>query len=353
MRKNFYVLLRLFSSGQVVINVMAVIFFASIVLSCGPDPQPEINDQKINPRQTHEALFSVSFPTGNDGWACGRWGTVLHTMDGGKKWEVQNSGTDYTLSSIFFINPSHGWAVGNAGAIIHTTDGGNTWEKQKSPVPFRLMKVDFVSPLKGWIVSERTHILATSDGGRTWNIQFADDDFILKSVSFCDERHGWAVGEYGYIYHTENGGDTWQKQSGHFGFSPESGAVVGDPFLFDVAAIDPRTAWAVGIDGHVIKTLDGGMTWTKIETGAPRTQFFCVAANPAGTVLIGGKGTFLASTDNGESWQNQIFEPSIIYGWIYGLSWRGTSEFVAVGWDGSIYFSDVGNSRTVRHRAGM
>ncbi|NNK02841.1 MAG: hypothetical protein HKP58_20710 [Desulfatitalea sp.] len=327
--------------AKIVLDIVAIIIFIPLLVSCDRVSQQQKKDPET--QNTNEVLFSVSFPTDNTGWACGRWGTVLHTTDGGMEWTVQNSGTDYTLSSIFFTDPLHGWAVGNAGAIIHTKDGGHTWAQQKSPVPFRLMKVYFVTPLKGWIVSERTHILSTLDGGQTWHIQFADDDFILKSISFCDAHHGWAVGEYGYIYHTENGGTTWQKQSGRFGFSKESGAVVGDPFLFDVAAIDPQTAWAVGIDGHVITTIDGGETWRKIETGASRTQFFGVACNPVGTVVIGGKGTILISTDHGKSWKHPVIEPPIVYGWIYGLARRGASEFVAVGWDGNIYFSDDKN----------
>ncbi|MBT8339997.1 MAG: hypothetical protein HKP58_10395 [Desulfatitalea sp.] len=349
MRTRFHEQLFALVMKMAVSKIAAMTVCIVFLCSCGPVPQQQIKrDKKLN-----EALFSVSFPTKNTGWACGRWGTVLHTADGGTKWTVQNSGTDFTLSSIFFTDPLHGWAVGNEGAIIHTADGGNTWKQQKSPVSFRLMKVYFVTPLKGWIVSERTHILSTIDGGRTWHIQFADDDFILKSISFCDALNGWAVGEYGYIYHTENGGTNWRKQAGHFGFSPESGAVVGDPFLFDVAAIDPQTAWAVGIDGHVIKTSDGGKTWEKIETGASRTQFFCVASNQVGTISIGGKGTFLISTDNGTSWNNPAFKPPIVYGWIYGLAIRGDSEFVAVGWDGNIYFSEGTNPSNAWRRVNM
>ena len=48
-------------------------------------------------------LFSVSFPNEQQGWASGRWGTVLHTEDGGQSWVHQDSGVDYTLPSITTI----------------------------------------------------------------------------------------------------------------------------------------------------------------------------------------------------------------------------------------------------------
>jgi photosystem II stability/assembly factor-like uncharacterized protein len=324
-----------------------MIFFISFLSSC-----TQVVQQKKQ-QELDEDLLSVSFPTEKEGWACGRWGTVLHTADGGKTWTLQSSGTENTLVSIYFVDRQNGWAVGEEGTILHTADGGKTWKKQKSPVPFYLMKVYFVTPLKGWVVGERTHILSTVDGGETWAIQFKDEDFILKSVSFCDELHGWAVGEYGYIYYTKDAGVTWKKQAGHFDISEETGTVEGGNFLFDVTAVNPQTVWAVGIDGYVIRTLDGGRTWKEVETGAPKTQLFCVASNRAGTVLIGGNGMVLISTDNGETWKNPTFEPPIVYGWLYDLAQRGSSEFVAVGWGGSIYLSDNKNPLSSWHRVKM
>jgi photosystem II stability/assembly factor-like uncharacterized protein len=73
-------------------------------------------------------------------------GIVLHTVDGGKTWTLQSSGTENTLVSICFVDPQNGGAVGEEKTILHTADGGKTWEKQKSPVPFYLMKVYFVTP---------------------------------------------------------------------------------------------------------------------------------------------------------------------------------------------------------------
>lgn len=297
---------------------------------------PHISSAK---QKSSEDLFSVSFPTEKEGWACGRWGAILHTTDSGNTWMQQNSSTDYTLSAIHFVDQRHGWAVGDEGTIIHTQNGGDSWEKQESPVPFFLMDVYFESPLRGWIVTERTHILYTVDGGKSWNIQFQDEDFILKAISFSDSLHGWTVGEYGYIYHTNDGGATWEKQAGHFDISLRTGEVEGGTFLFDVLAIDPLTAWAVGIDGYVIKTEDGGKNWQEIKTGVPKTQLFCILSDRAETLLIGGNGTFLSSSDLGNTWENPPFRPPITYGWIYAAAPRGSSGFVAVGWEGAVYLS--------------
>jgi photosystem II stability/assembly factor-like uncharacterized protein len=294
-------------------------------------------------QKIYDDLFSASFPNEKEGWASGRWGCILHTADGGKTWVRQNTGTDLTLSSVFFIDPKDGWAVGEEGIIIHTADGGKTWEKQRGPVPFFHMKVHFESPLKGWIVSEQTHILYTEDGGKTWSIQFKDQDFILKSVSFCDGLNGWAVGEYGFIYHTSNGGKTWENQGGTFGLSAKTGDVEGGNFLFDVAAIDPQTAWAVGIDGYVIRTINGGKTWQEVSTGAPKTQLFSVSSDKGETILIGGNGAFLFSPDRGKTWKACECNPPIIYDWVYGIAGRGGNGFMLVGGGGMIYLNEGKN----------
>lgn len=287
----------------------------------------------------HDDLFSISFPTERHGWACGRFGTIVHTSDAGATWVRQTSGTTFTLSSIFFTDSQNGWAVGNGGTILHTRDGGLKWETQQSPVEQFHMGVFFVSPEIGFIVSERTHILGTRDGGSTWSVVFQDEDYILKGISFCDDQNGWAVGEFGYIYHTGDGGEHWEKQAGFFELDPETGDIRGEEFLFDVAALDAKTVWAVGIQGIVRMTPDGGKTWLGMDIGTPAVPLYRIRAAPDGSVLVGGKGVCFLSRDRGKTWQAARFEPPVVYNWIYGISPLGSHGFAACGDEGAIYLN--------------
>ena len=288
-------------------------------------------------------LLSVIFPNEQDGWVCGRWGTILHTNDGGATWTRQDSGTDYTLTSISFVDTKNGWAAGDGGTIIHTKDGGLSWIKQKSPVEYFLMGVHFANDQEGWIVTERTTILHTENGGKLWETQFSDEDFILKSVSFCDNRNGWAAGEFGYIYHTQDGGRNWQHQAGFYDISEETGLIIGENFLFDIVAIDPQTAWAVGIDGHIVATTNGGITWQKISSEVPKTHLFGIAADGNGRIIIGGSTVLLSSTDWGKTFTTPQLEPPITYEWLYKVRSRGKAGFVAVGRRELIYLIADGN----------
>ncbi|MEW6441589.1 MAG: YCF48-related protein [bacterium] len=293
--------------------------------------------------KVHDDLFSMSFPTDKEGWACGRSGVILHTSDGGATWERQASGVEFTLTSIDFTDRENGWAVGNKGTILHTADGGRTWKRQTSPIDYFHMCVAFRTPQKGFIASERTHILATQDGGETWQVRFKDEDFILKALSFCDDLHGWAVGEFGYIYATVDGGQSWQKQAGLYDLDEETGSLKGGTFLYDVVALDPRTAWAVGIQGAVKRTTDGGKTWEDVDLELPPVQLYCISWDGAEALRIGGRGLCVTSTDRGESWQEARFEPPIGYSWIYGLAPLSKGQGAACGDEGAIYLSGSPN----------
>jgi photosystem II stability/assembly factor-like uncharacterized protein len=69
-------------------------------------------------------------------------------------------------------------------------------------------------------------------------------------VWFATHDQGWAVGGEGVILATTDGGQTWRPQ--------RSG--VGDD-LYDVKFFDAAEGWAVGRGGALLHTRDGGRTW--------------------------------------------------------------------------------------------
>lgn len=285
-------------------------------------------------------LFSVSFPTENDGWVCGRRGIVAQSVDGGETWSRQDSGTAYTLAGITFIDERVGWAVGDAGTILHTTDGGSTWIAQKSPVKHYLTDVHFVDDRQGWITTARSSILSTKDGGENWEVQFTetDEDLTLRTITFYDAKNGWAGGEYGYIYRTTDGGATWDKQAGFVRISWETELLETGNFIFDMKALAPQTCWAVGQGKYAAKTTDGGKTWQEVKLDMiPEDHLLAVATNNAGDVFIGGNGFIVASSDGGKTFKNTVADPTIIYGWIGDITQRGQNGFIAVGIKAWIY----------------
>jgi photosystem II stability/assembly factor-like uncharacterized protein len=96
-------------------------------------------------------------------------------------------------------------------------------------------------------------VYVSHDGGTTWRSGQTGTRSLLYDVSMADARKGWAVGQAGIILRTEDGGSTWTEQE-----NPKQGE---GTHLFAVHAIDANTAWAVGDWGTRIFTDDGGKSW--------------------------------------------------------------------------------------------
>ncbi len=56
-------------------------------------------------------------------------------------WIQQTSGINTSLRSLYFINASTGWIVGDSGKILHTINGGTIWVLQNSNTTHPISKV--------------------------------------------------------------------------------------------------------------------------------------------------------------------------------------------------------------------
>jgi photosystem II stability/assembly factor-like uncharacterized protein len=80
-----------------------------------------------------ELDFRALAVLGSHVWIAGAPGTtVLHSADGGQKWQVAKTEQTAPLRGLTFIDEYRGWAVGSLGTILHTRDGGLTWRIQRA-----------------------------------------------------------------------------------------------------------------------------------------------------------------------------------------------------------------------------
>ena len=186
-------------------------------------------------------ILDIYFVTKTEGWAVGGFGTVLHTKNGGGKWQRIKTHSERHLWGVYFIDLKHGWIVGEEGEILHTHDGGKHWESQESEAEQPLFAVNFADHMNGWIVGTNGLILNTDDGGKTWERQTDTLKQTLRDIAFSNEKEGWAVGEEGLILHTTDGGTTWRHYA-----SPTSNNLQ-DIHLYK------KTGWIVGAKGTILK----------------------------------------------------------------------------------------------------
>lgn len=251
-------------------------------------------------------LYGVAFIGDGQGWACGAYGSVFHTEDGGIRWTAQRSGTTEPLFDVDFVDARRGWIVGRVGTVLWTTDGGRTWREADSGSRRHLFGVDFADAQHGWAVGDWGMIVHTGDGGQTWVERPLGKDVILNDVVFVDRHHGWIVGEMGTVLRTEDGGETWERVD------------PGVPkTLFGVHFTDRRNGWAVGIDALILRTRDGGETW-EVQNGDPelgaleqvgfraafdRPGLYAVQVAGRFGFAVGDLGAVWRTEDGGETWQ--------------------------------------------------
>jgi photosystem II stability/assembly factor-like uncharacterized protein len=95
--------------------------------------------------------------------------TIMKTQNGGVSWQnITIPSQAKYLRSLKFIG-NQAWAVGHSGTILHSDNGGNNWALQTSPVDTTLYDIDFSDSLHGLIAGDGC-VLYSHNGGNTWNI---------------------------------------------------------------------------------------------------------------------------------------------------------------------------------------
>lgn len=135
----------------------------------------------------------------------------------------------------------------------------------------------------------------------------------LNGVYFADRNIGWAVGNNGTIIHTADGGDSWAHQDSRT-----------TEHLNSVFFFDEFTGWVAGNNNLVLFTENGGEQWTERRpssvSGQQITDIFF--SDWKRGWAVGGPGGHIYYSDNS------------------GLTWQRQASITAEGIITSIHFQD-------------
>ena len=243
-------------------------------------------------------------------------------------WERLDSPTTENLSSVYFVDSLFGWATGMSGTIIHTTNGGSDWIIQNNHTENNVYDIFFLNRNLGWAVYWEssnypygTFILKTTNGGNDWvTSPNPEENIFSQCILFLDSLNGWMGGKPYPIVRTTDGGASWTEadiDSSDFSNFP----------VFDIQFYDSSFGYASGgfVDccGIIWWTKDGGDHWFVIETKyiAPEPIYQLHINDSLNVIGVGGDFESLGygvgmirTSDGGGSWN---FE----YIGVSGVSW--------------------------------
>ena len=325
--------------GRKIISILFLFLLQTLLYSQGIWERTDV--------PTNKFLRSVAFTDSLNGWAAGDSGTIIHTNDGGKTWNLQDSKTQNEIRAIFFLNRNLGWAsslnytIHPFGTVLlKTTDGGTSWNAESFPDSNVFINcIWFRDSLDGWMGGSPNALVKTINGGIGWTQAATDSStlalFPVLSIKFFDEKYGYACGGMhdiaGVIWRTSNGGDLW------YAIDPSEAPAdeVYELHLFDSLNVlgaggDPDFSFGVGM----IRTTDGGLHWDYKEIGYQGNAFDLDFRNDREAwAPLGPQQKFIFSKDAGFTW-SVIPTPDSTA--IYNMTFPDSLHGFAVGREGAV-----------------
>lgn len=261
----------------------------------------------------------------------GSEGKILKTTDGAGSWTEKNSGTNDRLVSIARRPTTTGelWVVGFHVAL-KSPDGGENWSPVSIPDLTRPRSITFASANKASVAGDGATIFIGTGMATTpsWTIKSSGLDQQINAIVMVDDDTGFAFGCFGQVLKTTDGGETWTLITT---LNPINDATLVDPTGPVIVAVG-----GLGDSGVIYRTTDG-MNWTQVHTVGTPLQG---VSNPSGNgtettdgLIAVGDGIAVRSLDGGQTWSSIPGTPSITFN--DAALTPGTSQpvMIAVGYE--------------------
>jgi hypothetical protein len=206
---------------------------------------------------------------------------VFKSTDGGENWKWSGAGmsvrSDPPGSSLFVyglvIDPNTPSTIyaGTGWGVFKSINAGDRWDLVLRGYA---LAIALKPQASGALYAGGEFGLAeTADGGGTWKtIRYTDSAYTQVSALAVDRGRLYVANQYGspVVYRSDDGGVSWGGSSPGINAS----AITVDPNAAE-------TLYASGFSG-VVKSADGGRTWTKLADGFVRA--LAAAARPDGAI---------------------------------------------------------------------
>ncbi|WOH38183.1 YCF48-related protein [Thalassotalea fonticola] len=158
-------------------------------------------------------------------------------------------------------------------------------------------------------VGERGHILISEDNAISWKQMPVPVRVTLTASYFVDEKHGWAVGHDGVVLHTSDGGSHWQKQldgrqANQLMLERAQAQLAKNEVTIQAAiqTANPEQLNELEMQLESL-TINAEDAESFVIEGASRPFLDVWFRNDREGFIVGAYGLFLHTTNGGDSWQ--------------------------------------------------
>lgn len=254
---------------------------------------------------------------------------LIFTSYGYSQWVKQSVDTTASFRGLSVVNEKVIWASGTGGTVIRTIDGGKKWDIIQVPDAAKLdfRDIEAFDAETAYILSigngESSRIYKTTDGGKTWKLQFknTNEKAFFDAIACWDKDNCIAMSDpvdrYYVLRTTIDGGKNWNELQSNNLYAAEGEAAFAASGTCLITA-GPAGVFLVsgGNDAQVFRSTNKTWTWntakTSITKGTQGSGIFSIAMFDAMYgVIVGGNyekpteaGDNLAfTTDGGQSWK--------------------------------------------------
>ena len=179
------------------------------------------------------------------------------------------------------------------------------------PVESSLMDISLLPDNRIIAVGSGATVIYSDNFGNDWEIIYVPDNISktveFNRVDFADNLHGMAVGSYYSIIKTDDGGESWTD------ISP--GADLPYFNYTDVCYSDEWNCFVAGVhyaESFLLHTSDNGLTWDTSFHNSERTFSRVQFIDEITGFLSGGDSNYYYKTrDAGENWEKINVDPGI------------------------------------------
>ncbi len=288
-------------------------------------------------------VYGMDFSDANTGIVCGylietNQGGIFKTADGGVTWSHKFEGF---INDAVWLDANVVLACGDT-SIYRSTNAGETWNLFAAGIDTGLLELIKVSPTTVLGVSLKGDIWRSANAGLSWNMVYdgLGDLPVSWNIGFADPLNGWVVGQGGLMLRTNDGGLTWTQATN--GFSTQ---------WYQIKMANSLVGYIAGQNGYILRTKDGGVRW-EVQKVEVTGQIFgrdeslsAVSVIDANTVVVAGPGgTVFKTLDGGDTWVNIGYPKLPDAYWIEDVKFLNALEGWVVGLD-----QDLGHFRSVYH----